>query len=415
MIPKKILLITYYWVPSGGVGVLRWLHFANQLAEMDFDITVLHPKKAHYPQFDFQLIHQTHQKIKTHSVPIFEPQMILNKLRPNKATSGNSAFQNSGSFIQDFILNIRANYFIPDARMFWIKPASNFLKKHLKENQYDFIISNGPPHTCHMIGYNAKQLQPSATWIADFRDPWQEIDYFDQLPLTINKRRKHQELEAKVIQNADAVTTVSPSWKSLFKEKGAKRVEYFTNGFSIQQFKTKTPSNQNNSFTIRHIGSIDESRNPSLLWKVLHHFPKIQLELIGNISSNIQKEVAEMNNISIFGQVSHQRAIELMKTSDTLLLCNNKVGANKGRIPAKLFEYIGAKQPILYFGRLDNDAAEIIQNYQLGICLPYSALEKDISVTLSKIQDFQLNENNNMIQFSRKEIAKQYAQFLNEF
>lgn len=415
MMSKKILLITYYWPPSGGVGVLRWLHMANQLSDFGFDVTVLHPKNADYPQFDHQLSEQIHPKIKEISVPIFEPQQVLKKIRPKKETSGNTAFQSSGGFIQNLILNIRANYFIPDARMFWIKPASNFLKKHLKDNQYDFIISNGPPHTCHVIGYYAKQMQPNANWIADFRDPWQEIDYFAQLPLTAQKRKKHQELEAKIIQNADAVTTVSPSWKSLFKEKGAKRVECFTNGFSEKQFERTTLKNKQAPFTIRHIGSIDESRNPSILWETLRQFPKIQLELIGNVSQEIQQEVAKIENISVFGQINHQKAIELMQTSDALLLCNSEVGANKGRIPAKLFEYIGAKQPILYFGRLDNDAAELIQKNQFGICLPYSTDEQEVKTALSKIQNLRPNTANNITQFSRREITNQYAQFLKEF
>lgn len=411
---KKILLITYYWPPSGGVGVLRWLHMANELAKMGYSITVLHPKHAVYPQIDLQLNEQLHSTINELAVPIFEPQQILNKIRPNKETSGNSAFQTSKNPLQNLVLHIRANYFIPDARMFWITPASKFLKTHLAKESYNFIISNGPPHTCHVIGYNAKQTLPSAKWIADFRDPWQEIDYFAQLPLTKQKRKKHTQLEQKIIQHADVITTVSPSWKTLFEKKGAKRVEYFTNGFSSKLFSTTHAKKTNSIFTIRHIGSIDESRNPAQLWNVLKQYSSIHVELVGNVSKKIQDDVSGIDTISIIEQVSHHKAIQNMQTSDALLLCNSEVGANKGRIPAKLFEYIGAKRPILYFGRLDNDAAQIIQDYALGICLSYDEQPEVIQKALEQIQKFQLPTANSIQQFSREEITAQFSRFLNE-
>ena len=93
---------------------------------------------------------------------------------------------------------IRGNFFIPDARRFWIKPSVRFLRKYLQENPVDAIISTGPPHSMHLIAWRLKK-HFNIPWIADFRDPWTEIDFYNQLRLTRRSDQKHKTQEKAVL------------------------------------------------------------------------------------------------------------------------------------------------------------------------------------------------------------------------
>jgi glycosyltransferase involved in cell wall biosynthesis len=104
---------------------------------------------------------------------------------------------------------IRGNFLIPDPRIFWVAPSIDFLTKYLKENPVDLIVSTGPPHSMHLIALGLKN-KFDIPWIADFRDPWTDIDFYHKLKLTWLADRKHRQLEKKVLSTADHVVTVSP-------------------------------------------------------------------------------------------------------------------------------------------------------------------------------------------------------------
>src|ERR1019366_4297849 len=105
---------------------------------------------------------------------------------------------------------VRGNYFIPDARKFWIKPSVKFLSSWLKENPVSVIISTGPPHSMHLIALKLKQ-KLNLPWMADFRDPWTNIDYYPELMLSRSSDKKHHELELKVLEGADLVVSIGTS------------------------------------------------------------------------------------------------------------------------------------------------------------------------------------------------------------
>ena len=240
-------------------------------------------------------------------------------------------------------------------------------------------------------------------------------------------KKKHDILEKKVLTKADLVTTVSPSWKDLFQEKGAGNVEVFTNGYEKALFKRQPDQqerlqeqidDENELFFLRHVGSMDESRNPQNLWDSLtdlHNMDDsgLQVELIGDISTPVLNKISSIQFVKSIPAVSHAAAIKLMQTSDALLLCNNRSGANKGRIPAKFFEYVGAQRPILYFGEVDNDCARLISQNKLGIVLPYNADKTEISQGIQAIKTFKL-PTQMLHQYTREEISKKFDKQLNQ-
>src|SRR5690606_5948314 len=120
---------------------------------------------------------------------------------------------------EDLALWLRSNLFIPDARAWWVKPSVKRLKKCLKEHPVDVSVTTGSPHSFHLIGLRLKKAI-GVPWIADFRDPWTNIDYYGQLQLSEWADRKQHALEREVLKKADRVITVSWQWAKELEQIG---------------------------------------------------------------------------------------------------------------------------------------------------------------------------------------------------
>ena len=53
---KRVLIITYYWPPSGGAGVQRWLKFAKYLPEFGWQPVIYTPSNPEFPSEDPSLL-----------------------------------------------------------------------------------------------------------------------------------------------------------------------------------------------------------------------------------------------------------------------------------------------------------------------------------------------------------------------
>ena len=270
---KKVLIITYYWPPAGGPGVQRWLKFVKYLRDFGVEPVVYIPENPNYPLIDKSFINEVPKDIEVIRQPIFEPYKlaaVLSKKNTKTISSGIIKQKEKQNFIQKLMLFIRGNFFIPDARKFWIQPSVKFLKSYLEKTNIDTIITTGPPHSLHLIGLGLKR-QLHLRWIADFRDPWTQIGYQKQLKLTKYSAKKHQSLEKQVLNTADQIITTSFTTKKEFALKTTKPIEVITNGFDSE---LNTESKLDEIFSISHIGSLLSGRNPELLWKVLAEISK---------------------------------------------------------------------------------------------------------------------------------------------
>ena len=190
---KKILIITYYWPPKGGVGVQRWLKLAKYLSREGYDITIYTAKDGETSLEDNALSKSVPSELTVIERKIFEPQKLFS-LFGKKKFSSDFLLAKKKNLFKRILFWIRANFFVPDARAFWVKPSSRYLNKYLNENPVDVVISTGPPHSMHLIAMKLKRKH-SFRWIADFRDPWTNIEYFDNLPLMQSVINKHKRLE----------------------------------------------------------------------------------------------------------------------------------------------------------------------------------------------------------------------------
>lgn len=419
----KVLIITYYWIPAGGSGVQRWLKFVKYLRNFGVEPVVFTVDNPSYPIVDNSLVNDVPEKIVVIKNPIFEPNNILSIFK-KKETKTSAGFLNPNpSFFGKMLQYVRANYFIPDARKFWVKSSVKKLKKYLSENRIDTIITTGPPHSVHLIGLGLKK-QLKVKWIADFRDPWTDIDYFHQLPLTKKSKKKHQQLEQEVLKTADEVLVVGKTMQTNFKS-FSKNIHIITNGYDTERV-LKENVVLDKKFSITHIGLMNADRNPKILWKVLAEISSenkefsndLQLKLIGKVAKEVDEELSkyQFKNIEKVDYVPHKEVKKYQRKSQVLLLAINQVPSAKMIITGKIFEYLQAKRPILAIGPKDGDLAEILQQTNSGTIVDFNDEEKAKSVILELYQHYK-NENlsvnsKNIEQYHRKSLTKELVEIL---
>ncbi len=426
---KKILIITYYWPPAGGPGVQRWLKFVKYLPDFGVQPIVYIPENPTYPIVDKALISEVSDKAIILRKKIFEPYQlasIFSKKNTEKISSGIIPNRKKQTFLQKLFLWIRGNVFIPDARVFWVKPSVKFLKKYITENKIETVITSGPPHSLHLIGLQLKK-NININWIVDFRDPWTTIGYHNELKINQKSQKKHKKLESEVLNTADEILVTSKTTKAEFSVLTSRPITVITNGFDVENVEKQTLDKK---FTLAHIGSFLSERNPRILWKVLKEIIRenqafaqaFELKLIGAVSQEILDAITEFKLDKFtknLGYVSHKEAIEHQRKSQVLLLIEINSEITKSIIPGKLFEYMVSERPILAIGPEGSDFSEIIRETNTGVFVNYEEKEKLKSTILEYFDEYlQENLKSHAIglqKYSRKNLTGDLVKILNKF
>lgn len=423
---KKVLIITYYWPPAGGPGVQRWLKFVKYLPDFDIQPIVYIPENPTYPIIDQNLVHEVSGETIVLQHKIFEPYQLasfLSKNKTKKISSGIIPNQKKQTGLDKVFLWVRGNLFIPDARVFWVKPSVSYLEKYIADHNIDTIITSGPPHSLHLIGLQLKQ-KLNLKWFADFRDPWTTIGYHKSLRLSNYAAKKHKKLEHVVLNTADTIIVTSKTTKAEFQAITNKPIAVITNGYDVEPVVNEP---LDTLFSLAHIGSFLSERNPKILWECLQELiaevsgfkSHLELKLIGAVSQEVLDAIAhyELNPyLKNLGYVSHAEAIAHQKKSQVLLLIEIDSEDTKSIIPGKLFEYMVSNRPIVAIGPRDSDFAEIITSTNTGVFFKYSDKVKLKRVILDFYNQFlegKLQSNGVGLQkFSRKNLTKKLAQLL---
>ncbi len=424
--PKKILIITYYWPPAGGPGVQRWLKFVKYLPDFGIQPIVYIPENPTYPIVDENLVKEVSDKAIILKHKIFEPYQLasfFSKNKTKKISSGIIPNQKKQSFLDKTFLWIRGNLFIPDARVFWVKPSVSYLEKYIRENNIDTIVTSGPPHSLHLIGLELKQ-KLNLKWFADFRDPWTTIGYHKSLRLSDYAAKKHKALEHQVLNTADTIIVTSKTTKTEFQAITNKPITVITNGYDTENVVKQTLDSK---FSLAHIGSFLSERNPLILWEslveLINEIPDfkshLEIKLIGAVSQEVLEAITQfglnpyLNNL---GYVSHAEAIAHQRKSQVLLLIEINSEDTKSIIPGKLFEYMVSNRPIIAIGPNGSDFAEIITETNTGVFFNYSEKMRLKGVILDFYNQFlegKLQANGVGLQrYSRKNLTKELVQLI---
>jgi hypothetical protein len=375
---EKILIITYYWPPFGGSGVQRWLKFVKYLPSFGYQPYVYTPENPFVEIRDNSLLNDVPVEAEVIKLPIWEPYQLFQKLSGKKKIKQTDFVGTSNrSLVQRISLFIRGNFFIPDARVFWVRPSVLFLNDFLRSNNIKTIVTTGPPHSMHLIGLRLKQKNPAIKWVADFRDPWSEWDLLTTFSLTVLAKKYHQYLEKKVLTTADKVITIAPYHQQRLQLLSGRKVELITNGFDEDDF-TKINHQRTEKFTLRHIGVVDELRDPRPLMEsikelvVSNQIPstEIMVEFIGNVNSRFVEYVQAddvLNSIVAFvPHLPHAEVLKKYETTDVQLLILAHTSIAPGNLPGKFFEYLASGNFILAIGPVEGDAALILKESRTG-------------------------------------------------
>jgi glycosyltransferase involved in cell wall biosynthesis len=421
---KSVLIITYYWPPSGGSGVQRWLKFVKYLPTFGYTPYVFTPENPAFEIKDESLLKDVPAEAEVLHFPIWEPYELFNKLSFGKVKAEAAQAVKADGLFKKLAKWVRGNFFIPDPRVFWVKPSVSFLSDFIKEKKIRHIITTGPPHSVHLIGLKLKKQNPSITWLADFRDPWSEWDLLDTFYLTRWARKRHQVLERQVLQLADRTISISPYHVDRLKKLGGRRVSLLTNGFDESDFASITHI-KTDVFTIRHLGTVDELRNPIpflhalTLWIKAQQQPvKVKVEFIGNVHPFVNAYIEE-NHLQDFvvvkSPVSHQEVLHLYAETNLLLLVLAHTAIAAGNLPGKFFEYLASGTPMLAIGPPDGDLANILKQENRGEVLAPDDVEAIKNAIDSQYQNWQQNKElvpPAQSPFTRRNLTKQLVELL---
>ena len=420
---KKVLIITYYWPPSGGSGVQRWLKFAKYLPEYGWEPIVVTPENPDFEVKDHSLEKDISPGLKVIKLPIWEPYKIMQRFKKRGNQQSDILKGGKKGIVNKAMLWLRGNLFIPDPRVFWVRPTVRELIRVIASENINTVITTGPPHSLHLIGQKLKQ-KTGVKWIADFRDTWTTWTLYDSFYLSSPVRKLHSKMERSVLNQADKVIAASGYYAQELGRLGNVEVSVITNGFDHEEL------NGNNlykpeEFIIRHVGVIDELRNPIPLLEaaralyVEDQMP-IKVEFVGNINQALKSYIEDDQVVASFTSiqpyVSHDRVFELYRTAAVLLIVTFR--NMPGNIPGKLFEYMTSGRPILAVGPQEGDAAKLIKENKLGlICEPEDkdGIKNAIRILFQQFESLEPSHNTEDIgRFSRKSLTGNLAKILNQ-
>lgn len=378
---RRVLIVTYYWPPSGGPGVQRVLKFSRYLEDFGWAPTVLTVRNGAYPDLDPTLASEIPDSVSVRRTSSWDPYSLyarwLGKEQDDAVSVG--FLDGDEECLRKRLARwIRANVFLPDARVGWVPFG---IREHRRMNgsaDVDAVFSSGPPHSTHLIARSLRRRM-DVPWIADFRDPWTDATYYDRLPVTPLASKLDESLEKTVLRDADLVTTVSPSWQNLLDRKSASPVELIRNGFDPVDLRNTEPY-ITDGFVITHVGNFSPARNPNGLWEVLAdlrwRLPELRLRIVGNVDRSVLASLKKRRLWPLVERVPyvpHREAIKYMMGGTVLLLTLNQSDGPEfaGHIPAKLYEYLATGRPVLGIGGTQTDTARLLCDTGGGAMVDY--------------------------------------------
>ncbi len=353
---RRVLMVAYYFPPLGGIGSLRAVKFATYLPEFGWEPTVLAPRNGAYHR-DPSLTFSEERVLRTAS---FE----VSRLGKRAVGAGGTDTEPAavGSTLAIVRRLVRRWIYYPDAQVGWYPFAVATGRRAQREMPFDAIFSSSFPITAHLV---ARRLHrdTGVPWIAEFRDPWADV-----APNARSGDRRDR-LERPLLRDADAVVTVSPSWRDRFLEKGARRVEIVTNGFDPVDLPVASPIDD---FVVTHLGSFyPRSQDLRAVWEALKRMRavepalRLRVRLVGDVGGEVREQIAGYgltDVLEVTGFLSHRAALAATMASSLLVAAGfrREDPLYEGWIPAKLFEYLGTGLPIVYMGVAYTDAARLL-------------------------------------------------------
>lgn len=373
MLPR-VLVVTYYFPPAGGPGVQRTLKTVRYLRDAGFEPVVLTVEAGAFPSRDASLEADVPEGVRVIRTAAPDPLALYGRLTGRGAGAVPTGAVSDAGWASRLALWVRANVFLPDARVGWVPFAKHAGRRALGDAQRDAepfaaVVTSGPPHSVHLVGRRLRKT--GVPWVADFRDPWTGINFYDDLPMSAAARGLDRWLERRVLRGADAVTTVSPTWAALLRERGGLpegAVTVVHNGVDEADLgAAEGLGPRRDAFVLAHVGSLYATRNPTAVWEAVRRLhergeaERLVIRLVGRTDPAVL-EAAEATGapVEAVPYVAHDEAVREQARAGLLLLSIEPFAADRGMITGKLYEYLASGRPVLGVGPPDGDAAALL-------------------------------------------------------
>jgi glycosyltransferase involved in cell wall biosynthesis len=287
----------------------------------------------------------------------------------------------------------------------------------------------------HLIGMNLHK-ETGIPWLADFRDPWVNIDFAGDLKMSSWAKNRNIALEKKVLETANLIVVVSELMAEEFRSKTNKPVELITNGFDPDDFIVdESLIRKDGKFSIVHTGSLNDRRNHPALWKCIAELRNenaefrtlCEIRLIGKNDVSVKESIQNegLGDCTVWiDYLPHEQIMIEQQSASVLLLSINNYGvaedqffSSKATLTGKLFEYLAAERPILMIGPDDGQAAEVVRKSSAGFVSDFTdsanmmSILKTVFENRDKVQIKQ--DGGSLEQYSRKKLTENLSKQLN--
>jgi glycosyltransferase involved in cell wall biosynthesis len=412
---RRVLMLSYYFPPLGGIGSVRALKFAQYLPEFGWDPVVITPRKGAY-HADASLAFDETKVVRTASLELSRAakRVIGRGGDDTRAAEVGPVLGRLRSFARRWIYR-------PDGQIGWYPFALRAARRTLRERRCDVILSSSFPITAHLVARRLHQ-EFGIPWVAEFRDLWTDLTRYDSR----RRQRLDEATERSVLTDATEVVSVSDAYASLLSERGGRRVAVITNGFDpadsygapvssrplATYVGTYYPDRQDLRTAIDGLGELNRSGA----------LPGLRIRFVGECPASLRASLAEAglaDSVECTGFVTHGEALAHMQESTVLLLAGPVSGAFpqstvRGNIASKAFEYLGSGRPILYVGDADCEVEALVGRFPGVACVRPGDVVGAREAILSLMQRGPTVERRGMEAFTRQALAGGLARILTD-
>lgn len=390
---RKVLIIAYYFPPSGGPGVQRVLKFVQYLREFGWEPVVLTVRDGTFPARDESLLGKVPEGVAVYRTEIFEPYELYRRFTGAKKIDGvdvnNLKSSDAGRSLTESISEfIRATFFIPDARIGWRRHAVREGLRVIREEGIDAIYSSSPPYTCSIIARDLRR-KSGLPWIAGFRDPW--TGFLTTPERWLIPAKIDRSLERSVFSEADAIdvawTGIRDDALRKYPELPSGKFHHLPNGFDSRDFPQVEPDERTDRrFTITYTGSMYGVRTPREFLEAVGRLldsgdipsDRLRLRFIGRFGEEVHEMFRRFpyaGVIDVEGYMPHAESIRQLLLSDALLLVVDTTGDSAEIVPGKVYEYIGTGRPVLAVAPEEGAIADLMRETGAGLVAHQSDID----------------------------------------
>ena len=416
---KKVLFLSYYWPPSGKAS-LQWpLKVIQYLPEFGIEPIVITVENDSFSQKDISFQEQISPLLKVIKTQSWEPfelyKKFTGKSSDDELVASETISKENKSLTHRLSIWLRMNIFVPDARIGWYPFTVKACKKIIAGQKIDAIITNGPPHSVHLIGHTISK-KFSIPHIPVFIDPWIDIAYYEGFKRSFITRTLDASFEKKTVTGSRINIFVTKSMQEDFIRKypgiaDKSHVLYW--GYNEDSFTNLHLKTSNSTKVLVHAGNIFDNQNPAKLWSAIKRRiqggENIRIRFIGTVGPAIKKSISETGldaYTEYAGFLPYKEMLQSVMQADYLLVCPTE----KRHVPGKLFEYLRSGNPIIAIGDENVEVKSILSNSNAGMFL---TPQEDPAVFFTQAGEFHTNINY-VKQFDRKSITQKFSILLNK-